>query len=215
MAGEARGVDEVSTRKLVKAKAGPRGAWLENSGDCTSLPRPRGRSRRPDRGLAWTVAVSAVLATTAAAAAEPAPATRPVSDLDGIQLWIGPAGAARTSAAGWESTWGGGIQVLRIREHRALAAVGGWLGASHDASTDGGRVWLDAVAGTRRLGGWMLGVAAGPTVALAGDHHPRLGGAVAIWGFLGVVPVVRVGVLDEAGAFVEVGASLSLPAIRW
>ena len=51
--------------------------------------------------------------------------------------------------------------------------------------------------------------------ATAGDHHPRLGGAVAIWGFLGVVPVVRVGVLDEAGAFVEVGASLSLPAIRW
>lgn len=159
--------------------------------------------------------MSAVLAAVAPAAAEPAPPARPVADLDGIQLWIGPTGAARATAAGWESTWGGGVQLLRIREHRALAAVGGWLGAAHDASTDGGRLWLDAVVGTRRLGGWMVGLAAGPTVALAGDHHPRVGGAIAAWAFLGITPVVRVGVLDEGGAFVELGASLSLPAIRW
>ena len=215
MAGEARGVDEVSTRKLVKAKAGPRGAWLGNVGDCTSLPRRRGRSRHPDRGLAWPIAVSAVLVATATAAAQPAPPPRPAADLDGIQLWIGPTGAARHDAHGWESTWGGGVQVLRIREHRPLAAVGGGLGAAHDASGDRGRVWLDLVVGTRRLGGVMLGLAAGPTVALAGDRHPRLGGAIAAWGFLGVAPVVRVGVLDEAGLFVELGASLALPAIRW
>jgi hypothetical protein len=63
--------------------------------------------------------VSAVLAAVTPAAAQPAP----VADLDGTQLWIGPTGAARATAAGWESTWGGGVQVLRIREHPLVSRI--------------------------------------------------------------------------------------------
>jgi hypothetical protein len=194
MAGEARGVDEVSTRKLVKAKAGPRGAWLENVGDCTSLPQARGRSRRLDRGLVWTVAVSAVLARP-----RRPPPNRPSARAGGRSRWdpagIGPAG--RATAAGWESTWGGGIQVLRIREHRPLAAVGAWL-RRVPRRRPTGPVWLDAVAGTRRLGGWMLEVAAGrrsPWPGITTRASAARSRSGASWGGPGGL----VGVLDEAG----------------
>ena len=132
-----------------------------------------------------------------------------------MQLWIGPTGAATRVDGGLESTWGGGVQLVRVREGASLAVAGASLGAAHYASRDAGRLWLDGVVGTRRLGGWMLGLAAGPALELDDRRHPRLGGAVAVWGFAGITPVVRVGVLNDTGAFVEIGASLGLPALRW
>ncbi|MBK9033364.1 MAG: hypothetical protein IPL61_19180 [Myxococcales bacterium] len=160
--------------------------------------------------------MSAVLACAAPAPAAAQPVPPPaVADLDGLQLWVGPAGAATRIDGSWESTWGGGVQLVRVRERAAVAVAGAGIGAAHYAGSDGGRLWLDAVIGTRRLGGVMLGLAAGPAVDLGGDHHPRPGGTVAIWAFAGVTPVVRVGALEEAGVFVEVGASLALPALRW
>lgn len=156
--------------------------------------------------------MSAVLAfAVAPAAAEP---PRPTADLDGTYLWLGPAGSANYQEARWDSAWGGGAALLRVREARAVGVLGGWIGGLHYAGEDGGRVWADLVVGTR-LGGRMLGLAAGPAVELGSDHHPRLGASVAAWAFAGLTPMVRVGFLDEAGAFVELGAHLTLPALRW
>ena len=216
MSGGPRGVGEMSTdgggkhREREASSGPPRGA-REIAVDCNSLHRRRGDRQRADRGLRWPIAVSTVLAVVTPAAAEP----RSTADLDGVQLWIGPSGAASHTERGWDSLWGGSVAVLRVREARALAVTGVWLGAAHYASGDRGRIWLDGVVGTRRLGGWLLGVSAGPSLDLADDHHPRPGGSIAVWGFAGVVPMVRVGAVAEAGVVVELGVSLALPALRW
>jgi hypothetical protein len=154
----------------------------------------------------------------AVARAEPAagrPALRAASDLDGVHVWLGAVGAATHVEDDWDSAWGGTIAILRIRERAPLGAAGIWLGGAHYAMRDGGRVWLDGVAGTRRLGGRMLGVSTGPVLELGDLRHPRLGAQTSIWCFAGVVPYARLGVLGSSGPFVELGISLSVPAIRF
>lgn len=156
-----------------------------------------------------------------AAAADPTPGTpvggpalRSTADLDGLQVWIGPTGAALAVDGGWDSAWGGGVQVLRIRERAAVGAVGVWIGGVHYAARDGGRVWIDGVIGTRRLGGRMVGLAAGPALELGETRHPRAGAAMTLWMFAGVTPYARAGALADTGGFVELGVALSLPAWR-
>ena len=213
MSGGLRGVGGGSTERdgCGEASLGPLRAPCEIAVDCNSLHRRRGDRRRADRGLVWPIAVSTVLALGTPATAEP----RSTADLDGVQLWIGPSGAASRTERGWDSLWGGSVAVLRVREARTLAVTGAWLGAAHYAGGERGRIWLDGVVGTRRLGGWLVGLSAGPSLDLGADHHPRPGGSIALWGFAGVVPVVRIGTVAEAGLVVELGASLSLPALRW
>lgn len=152
------------------------------------------------------------------AAAEPAPrpqALRSVGDLDGLHLFVGPIGAATHVGDGWDSAWGGTLALARIRERAWLGTAGAWLGAAHYGATDGGRVWIDGIAGTRRLVGKMVGVGVGPVVELSTLRHPRFGAQASIWCFAGVVPYARLGVLDASGSFVEVGVSLSIPALRF
>jgi hypothetical protein len=110
---------------------------------------------------------------------------------------------------------GGGIQVVRLRERARLGVVGGWLSGVHYAGRDGGRVALEAVVGTRRLIGPMLGLGAGPVLELGDAHHPWAGGQVSAWLFAGVSPYLRAGVVREAGGYLELGVQLSLPARRW
>jgi hypothetical protein len=88
------------------------------------------------------------------------------------------------------------------------------VAAAHYAGSDGGRLWLDGVVGTR-LAGRMVGLAGGPALELGADHHPRWGASVALWAFVGLTPMIRLGALDERGVFVEVGAHLTLPVRRW
>jgi hypothetical protein len=140
---------------------------------------------------------------------------RASSDLDGLHIWIGPVGAATHVDGVWDSAWGGALAAVRIRERSTLAAAGLWLGGAHYALRDGGRLWLDGMVGTRRLGGRMLGASAGPVVELGDLRHPRVGGQASIWCFAGVVPYARLGVLESSGPFVEVGISLSVPALRF
>lgn len=138
----------------------------------------------------------------------------PVGDLDGIYLWLGPVGAGARAGAAWDSSFGAAATLVRVREGEALAALGASLGASRWTARDGGRLWLDAIAGTRRIGGWMLGVSAGPLVELAALAHPRIGGSVGVWAFLGVTPFVRAGSVAEGGTFVEAGLHFALPVLR-
>lgn len=149
--------------------------------------------------------------TAGTAEAEP----RSVADLDGVHLFVGPLGAATRVGDEWDSAWGGTAALIRVRERARLGAVGGWLGGSHYGASDGGRIWLDGVIGTRRLVGRMVGIGAGPVVELGALQHPRLGAQASIWCFAGVVPYARLGVLDASGSFVELGVSVSLPTLRF
>jgi hypothetical protein len=143
------------------------------------------------------------------------PATHPppTDDLDGFYIWLGPTGAVSHLAMAWDSTLGASLSMMRVREGDLVSAIGGSLGASKWTERDGGRIWLDGLAATRVLG-WTVGVTAGPIVELAALQHPRVGGSVGVWGFAGFAPFARVGVVQDSGAFVEVGLHLALPVFR-
>ncbi|MBS1121332.1 MAG: hypothetical protein H6Q90_3560 [Deltaproteobacteria bacterium] len=134
-------------------------------------------------------------------------------DLDGSYLWLGPSGAASHVDATWDSTIGADAAIVRVREHDRLALVGATFGGSRWTERGGGRLWLDALAGTH-LGSRMLGLSAGPLVELSDLAHPRLGGSLGLWAFLGMTPFVRVGMVQELGVFGEIGIHLALPVFR-
>jgi hypothetical protein len=207
---EASGSEAIGSEASVEPKSGPGRALDRYARECTS-PSENRVSSRPNRrkwpGAAVTLAL--VWGVPTPAVAEP---IRSVDDLDGTYLWVGPTGAATHVDGRWDSLWGGGVQVLRVREHKRLTVYGVWLGGAHYATGDGGRLWIDGVIGTRAIA--ILGLSLGPVVELGAQHHPRLGAAVTVWGFTGVTPTIRIGALQQAGAFVELGVSLSLPAIR-
>ena len=138
---------------------------------------------------------------------------RPSWDLDGIYLWLGPTVAASRIEGGWDSIVGGDLSVLRVREHETLATIGGSAGAAVWTERGGGRIWADMVVGTR-IGGWMVGTTAGPLVELSDVSHPRVGGSVGVFGFVGVTPFARVGYVDKLGGFAEIGVHLALPVLR-
>jgi hypothetical protein len=144
----------------------------------------------------------------------PAP-FQPVEDLDGMYVWLGPSGAAGYIGSSWDSSIGADASVVRIREHDLLGAIGGTIGASRWTVRDGGRVWLEAIAGTRVMGRTMVGLSLGTIAELSDVEHPRLGAAVGAWAFAGVTPYVRVGAVEQLGAFVELGLHIALPVYRW
>ena len=168
-------------------------------------------------GVMTSRAVAEPIAPDAPTRSAPAvvpPTTLPPSwDLDGIYVWLGPTGAASRVASQWDSTVGGDLAIVRVREQESLAAVGATLGASRWTARGGGRIWLDALVGTR-LGGRMIGASAGAIVELSDLAHPRLGGSIGVWGFVGVTPFARVGAVAELGAFAEIGLHIALPVIR-
>ena len=137
---------------------------------------------------------------------------RPSWDLDGWYLWLGPTGAASHIEGEWDSTFGGHLALVRVRERDRLGTVGAVLGATLWTERGGGRLWLDGIAGTRILR--MVGVTAGPMVELSALAHPRFGGSVGVWAFLGVTPFVRIGAVEDLGAFAEIGVHLALPVVR-
>ena len=155
------------------------------------------------------------IATDPVPRSAPAPAVqlRPSWDLDGFYLWLGPTGAAGRIDAQWDSLFGGDAALVRVREREAIGVIGGALGASRWTVRDGGRVWLDALFGTR-LAGHMVGASAGPLVELAELAHPRYGGSIGVWGFAGVTPYARVGVVHGLGGFAEIGIHIALPVLR-
>lgn len=136
----------------------------------------------------------------------------PSWDLDGLYVWLGPMGAASHVEQTWDSTIGGSLSVVRVREGSLLGAIGASFGGSRWTVRGGGRVWLDLIAGTRI--GRMVGVSAGPLLELSELSHPNIGGSVGLWAFVGVTPFVRAGVVTELGGFVEIGLQIALPVIR-
>ncbi len=145
---------------------------------------------------------------------------RDSADLDGTYVWLGPTGAAARVDGASDSTVGGVAAVLVVREASSFAVRGGALGATLWTERAGGRLWLDAVVGTRVGGGGqpgrgiLVGLSAGPLVELAPTEHPRMGGSVGMWAFVGITPYARIGAASEIGAFAEIGVHLMLPVLR-
>jgi len=150
---------------------------------------------------------------------EPPPQTPralPASDdLDGDKLFLGPVGGAVHIEGTWDSAVGGELTWLRIRERRLVSAAGVGFGYARYAARDGGRLWLEGVVGTRRLGGFLVGATAGPAMELGDVQHARVGATASAWVFVGVIPYVRAGVFDEAGGYLELGLALELPVWRF
>lgn len=136
------------------------------------------------------------------------------SDLDGFYVWLGPIGSATTVRGDWDTLFGGDVTLLRIRERAPLSAAGGSFGFSKFTANEGGRLWLDAILGTRIRDRVMAGVTLGPIVEVAALEHTRVGASIGAWLFTGVTPYVRVGAVNESGAFVELGLHLALPVFR-
>jgi hypothetical protein len=135
------------------------------------------------------------------------------ADHDGTYVHLGPTAAAVRRAGDWDTVVGGALSLLRVREDDALAVIGGRITGARWTEAHGGRVTFEAVAGASL--GVIVGVAAGPLVDLGDLHHPRIGGSATIWCYAGVVPYLRVGVLDTSGGFVEAGVEIPLPVFRW
>src|SRR5262249_22955770 len=134
-------------------------------------------------------------------------------DVDGLYLWLGPTGAATHVDADWDTTFGADATVIRIREQRTLAALGATANASLWTVRGGGRLSIDALVGTR-IAGLMTGLSAGPILELARTEHARFGGSLGVWTFFGIAPFMRVGVVQELGAFVELGVHIALPVLH-
>lgn len=138
----------------------------------------------------------------------------PSWDLDGLYVWLGPTGTASHVDGNWDTTWGGALSVLRVREDAGLAIDGGSLGAARWTERDAGRIWADFVVGTEVGDHHAIGATLGPILELDAHVPPRLGGSVGIWGFAGVTPFARVGWVDGLGTFAEVGLHIALPVYR-
>lgn len=137
------------------------------------------------------------------------------ANLDGGHLWLALWGALTESDEGYDSCVGGELAVTRVREREALGLLGATLGAGRYAASDDGRLWLNAIAGTRRGTGWMAGGSAGAVVELSPTARPKLGGTLGVWAFIGIVPFARLGAMEGRGAFAEVGVEIALPVLRW
>jgi hypothetical protein len=143
----------------------------------------------------------------------PGPVFRVSSDLDGTYVWLGPSGAASWVDSQWDTTFGVDASVVRVREHEAVATIGGSLGASRWTVRGGGRVWADALVGTS-IADHVVGFSIGPILELSDIERPRVGGSVGIWSFVGVTPFARVGVVESLGTFAEIGLHIALPVFR-
>jgi hypothetical protein len=164
-----------------------------------------------------TLVLGAVLALTGRAAADPPPPAPPLvasslqEDLDGWYVHLGPEVAAVHRDDAWDSVAGGALQLARVHEHAALTVIGARVMAAR-WTAGGGRVGVEGVAATSL--GVIIGLSGGPLVDLGDFHHPRIGASASIWCFAGVVPYVRVGVIEASGSFVEAGISIPLPVWR-
>lgn len=154
----------------------------------------------------------------AADSASPSEGTSPrrlAGDLDGSYLALGPLAGLIYGDPDWNRGFGGELTLVRVRERAPIGAAGIALGGLRYSEGEGGRVWLDIYAGTRRIAGAMTGLGAGITAEISPIAHARWGGHASLWVFAGVIPFVRIGVVQKSGLYVDFGVKVALPALRF
>lgn len=143
----------------------------------------------------------------------PGPTLRATNDLDGFYVTVGPVGSLTRVQDDWVTGGGGELSFLFIREHRFPAALGLAGGGVAYAARDGGRLWLEVEAALNEPLPLPLGLAVGLASEVDQTRPARLGTQATLWTqILGVVPFVRVGEVELAGQFVELGVMIKLPA---
>lgn len=135
-------------------------------------------------------------------------------NVDGLYLMLGPLGALYYLDRARQSTFGGQVVGLRVRERKPIATLGLAFGALRYTTADRGRAWVDLIVGTR-IRSVHVGVGIGPVLELDQVAPARVGGQASVWLFAGIIPYLRVGHVVETGTFLEMGLQLMLPARRW
>jgi hypothetical protein len=131
--------------------------------------------------------------------------------LDGLYLSLGPVASLTWIEDTWNAGVGAEISVVGVREHEIPAAVGVAGGFVSYASRDGGRIWIEAETAFKRPLPLGVGVSVGVAAEVDPVRPPRWGLGATIWLFTGVIPYVRVGTVEEAGAFFEAGLMIKIP----
>jgi hypothetical protein len=183
--------------------------------ECT--PQRRGSSPR----WAALIAAAAVLAAPAglpAALADEGPAREEalaeLASLDGYYLALGPRAGALYAEGEWDGAFGVEVSAYRYRASHRLSLLGISGGMVQLSEIDGGHAFAEVGAGTDLARGARVGASAGITSRLSPIRHPRYGGHLTLWSFVGAIPYVRAGVLQDTGMFVDFGIRLALPALR-
>lgn len=173
---------------------------------------------RHQHGLA--IAVAILLGWSAAAnAKESKDSHRLTSDLDGSYITLGPVAGALQVQDTWNSAVGAELSLVRLREGRWPALLGVAVGAVSYGDLPGGRAWAELELGVDRLRlgplPLKLGLAAGLAIEVDRTRPPRFGAQATLFVFAGALPYVRVGTLEQTGAFVEAGLMIKIPVKIW
>lgn len=174
------------------------------------------RSRRAAAALVALVVVLAPLpgaGSGVARAEEPeghVAGHRMAGDLDGTYLTAGPVAGALAIQDTWNSAVGAELSLVRLREGRFPALVGVSLGGVVFDSAPGLRSWAEVELGIDRFP-VKFGVSAGLAAQFDRVVPPHFGAQATLWVFAGIVPYVRVGVLEELGSYFEAGLMIKIP----
>ena len=210
---------------MLNTRQSPRGSGgLTRRGPRTA--GPTGESAPHDRRLGGIVHLAFTLVCGAALLS--APAAAGAEDLAGPReplpdRFVGVAAvasAARVEGA-WDSAFGAELGVGRLDdaggadEVRRLPLWAVSAGVLGFGERSGGRAWAEVTVGTRWPFGIPIGLGVGPAVELDDLRQPRWGGQATLFAMAGVIPYVRLGVLQEGGTFVDAGIRIAFPVVRW
>jgi hypothetical protein len=174
-------------------------------------PEVRGVAHSDTVG-ACRLAVALVLAVSLwprASSGEEKP-RHPVTSLDGLWLTAGPIAGAVHLHDSWNSLVGAELSVVRLREADKVSVLGLAGGFVVFDEREGARVWTELELGTS-FGSFGVGVSAGVTAEFDQVVPPRWGTQGTLWLYAGIVPYVRVGVVEETGRYVETGVMIKVP----
>ena len=175
-----------------------------------------------DRAIVWRVLTASLFVLLCCSIPRSVRADVPVSqglqhtanNLDGVYLMLGPLGALSYLDRVAQSTFGGQLVVLRVREQTPIATAGITFGALRYTTADRWRTFAELAIGTR-VRSTHVGMGIGPVLEVDRVAPGKLGGQVTLWVFAGVIPYVRAGHIAGTGSFAEFGVQLMLPARRW
>ena len=131
-------------------------------------------------------------------------------DLDGTYLTAGPVAGALAIQDTWNSAVGAELSLVRLREGQFPALLGVSVGGVVFDSAPGLRSWAEVELGIDR---WPVkfGVSAGLAAQFDRVVPPHFGAQATLWVFAGIVPYVRIGVLEELGSYFEAGLMIKIP----